>query len=180
MHDVDRSSHLNACHGSICQLLAAQHAFPEIGAAPSQIDRDRPWAPDDGKRDLAQLRALDPMPVLGGAGVVSSILNCILKLTSASPNADIFSRSVLRAAELDQRGHKRAVEAGSCSAQTPALHRSRHPNDAIRHPNDRGPRPARQRRTLSSRSTSMPRPSAAATCFQVSRTPRSRAARGSS
>ena len=32
------------------------------------------------KRDLAQLRALDPMPVLGDAGVVSSILNCILKL----------------------------------------------------------------------------------------------------
>ena len=41
----------------------------------------------------------------------TSILNCILKLTSASPNADIFSRSVLRAAELDPRGHKRAVDA---------------------------------------------------------------------
>ena len=66
---------------------------------------------DDGKRDLAQLRALDPMPVLGDAGVVSSILNCILQLTSATPNADICSRSVLRAAELDPRGHKRAVDA---------------------------------------------------------------------
>ena len=72
---------------------------------------DRPWSPDDGKRDLAQLRALDPMPVLGDAGVVSSILNCILKLTSATPNADICSRCVLRAAELDPRGHKRAVDA---------------------------------------------------------------------
>jgi hypothetical protein len=86
----------------------AQHALPRNR---SGAQSDRPWAPDDGKRDLAQLRALDPMPVLGGAGVVSSILNCILKLTSASPNADIFSRSVLRAAELDQRGHKRAVDA---------------------------------------------------------------------
>jgi hypothetical protein len=51
------------------------------------------------------------MPVLGDAGVVSSILNCILKLTSATPNADICSRCVLRAAELDPRGHKRAVDA---------------------------------------------------------------------
>ena len=51
------------------------------------------------------------MPVLGDAGVVSSILNCILNPTSAAPNADICSRSVLRAAELDPRGHKRAVDA---------------------------------------------------------------------
>ena len=51
------------------------------------------------------------MPVLGDAGVVSPILNCILKLTSATPNADICSRCVLRAAELDPRGHKRAVDA---------------------------------------------------------------------
>ena len=90
------------------RLPRAQHALPrdrQLGQS------DRPWSPDDGKRGLPQLRALDPMPVLGGAGVVSSILNGIMKLTSASPNADIFSRSVLRAAELDQRGHKRAVDA---------------------------------------------------------------------
>eukprot|EP01046_Picozoa_sp_COSAG06_P057614 COSAG06_NODE_11288_length_1532_cov_12.337055_2_plen_37_part_01 len=37
---------------------------------------------------------MPPVTVLGGAGVVSSILNGIMKLTSASPNADIFSRSV--------------------------------------------------------------------------------------
>ena len=51
------------------------------------------------------------MPVLGDAGVVSPILNCILKLTSATNNAGICSRFVLRAAELDPRGHKRAVDA---------------------------------------------------------------------
>ena len=34
----------------------------------------------DGKRYLPQLRALDPMPVLGGTGGVSSILNGIVKL----------------------------------------------------------------------------------------------------
>ena len=39
--------------------------------------------PRDLERDLAQLRALDPMPVLGDAGVVSPILNCIVKLASA-------------------------------------------------------------------------------------------------
>ena len=92
---------------------------PGIGTScmRSQIDRGR-WMTvnatlrtSDGKRDLAQLRALDPMPVLGDVGVVSSILNCILKLTSATPNADICSRCVLRAAELDPRGHKRAVDA---------------------------------------------------------------------
>ena len=86
----------------------AQHSLPRDRPLRQS---DRPWAPDDGKRDLAQLRALDPMPVLGDAGVVSSILNCILKLTSATPNADICSRCVLRAAELDPRGHKRAVDA---------------------------------------------------------------------
>ena len=60
------------------------------------------------------------MPVLGYAGVVSPILNCILKLTSATPNADICSRCVLRAAELDPRGHKRASSTdphGHCEAQ---------------------------------------------------------------
>ena len=86
----------------------AQHALPRNRSGGQS---DRPWAPDDGKRDLAQLRALDPMPVLGDAGVVSPILNCILKLTSTTPNADICSRCVLRAAELDPRGHKRAVDA---------------------------------------------------------------------
>jgi hypothetical protein len=59
----------------------------------------------------AQLRALDPMPVLGGVGVVSSILNGIMKLASATSTTDICSRSVLRAAEPDLRGHKRAVDA---------------------------------------------------------------------
>ena len=49
------------------------------------------------------------MPVLGDAGVFSSILNFILKLTSATPNADICSRSVLRAAELDPRDHMHAA-----------------------------------------------------------------------
>ena len=101
------------CAGAISiiwslQTPRAQHALPRNR---SGRQSDRPWAPDDGKRDLAQLRALDPMPVLGDAGVVSSILNCILKLTSATPNADICSRCVLRAAELDPRGHKRAVDA---------------------------------------------------------------------
>ena len=75
------------------------------------LQSDRPWAPDDGKRDLAQLRALDPVPVLGDAGVVSSILNCIVKLALATSTTDICSRSVLRAAELDPRCHKRAVDA---------------------------------------------------------------------
>ena len=37
------------------------------------------------QRTTAELRALDPMPVLGDVGGVSSILNCILKLTSATP-----------------------------------------------------------------------------------------------
>ena len=66
---------------------------------------------DDGKRGLPQLRALDPMPVLGGAGVVSSILNGIMKLASATSTTYICSRSVPRAAEPDLRGHKRAVDA---------------------------------------------------------------------
>ena len=39
------------------------------------------------------------MPVLGDAGVVSYILNCIVKLTSATSNADICSRSGRRSAE---------------------------------------------------------------------------------
>ena len=53
----------------------AQHALPrdrQLGQS------DRPWSPDDGKRGLPQLRALDPMPVLGGAGGVSSVLNGIM------------------------------------------------------------------------------------------------------
>ena len=87
---------------------SAQHALPRDRPLRQS---DRPWAPDDGKRDLAQLRALDPMPVLGDVGVVSYILNCIVKLASATSTADICSRSVLRAAELDPRGHKRAVDA---------------------------------------------------------------------
>ena len=86
----------------------AQHALPRDRQL---MQSDRPRSPDDGKRGLPQLRALDPMPVLGGAGVVSSILNGIMKLTSASPTTDICSRCVLRAAELDPRGHKRAVDA---------------------------------------------------------------------
>ena len=51
------------------------------------------------------------MPVLGDAGGVSSILNCIVKLASVTSTTDICSRSVLRAAELDPRGHKRDVDA---------------------------------------------------------------------
>jgi hypothetical protein len=62
------------------------------------MQSDRPRPPDDGKRDLPQLRALDPMPVLGDAGVVSSILNFVLKLASVTSTTDIFSHSVLRAA----------------------------------------------------------------------------------
>ena len=95
-----------------------QHALPrdrQLGQS------DRPWSPDDGKRGLPQLRALDPMPVLGGAGVVSSILNGIMKLTSASPTTDICSRSVLRAAEPDLRGHKRAVDAHHLLCLTVAM-----------------------------------------------------------
>ena len=97
-----------ARRGRAVTAAHAQHSLPRDRQL---TQSDRPWSPDDGKRDLAQLRALDPMPVLGDAGVVSSILNCILKLTSATPNADICSRCVLRAAELDPRGHKRAVDA---------------------------------------------------------------------
>ena len=93
------------------ECVADLHSMHILPRDRDLLQSDRPWSPDDGKRDLAQLRALDPMPVLGDAGVVSSILNCILKLTSATPNADICSRSVLRAAELDPRGHKRAVDA---------------------------------------------------------------------
>ena len=48
-------------------------------AAPTVMIRSTAVA-DDGKRYLPQLRALDPMPVLGGAGGVSSILNGIVKL----------------------------------------------------------------------------------------------------
>ena len=99
-------------------MAHAQHALPRDRPLRQS---DRPRSPDDGKRYLPQLRALDPMPVLGGAGVVSSILNGIMKLTSASPNADIFSRSVLRAAELDQRGHKRAVDAHHLLCLTVAM-----------------------------------------------------------
>ena len=84
--------------------------------------------PDDGKRDLPQLRALDPMPVLGDAGVVSSILNCILKLMSATPNADICSRSVLRAAEHDPRAR---LSAPSEPSMPTAFY---HLLDLLRHP----------------------------------------------
>ena len=55
----------------------AQHALPRDRQL---LQSDRPRSPDDGKRYLPQLRALDPMPVLGGVGVVSSILNGIMKL----------------------------------------------------------------------------------------------------
>eukprot|EP01046_Picozoa_sp_COSAG06_P016219 COSAG06_NODE_1066_length_10841_cov_14.808806_15_plen_100_part_01 len=47
-------------------VALTQHALPRDRPLRQS---DRPWAPDDGKRDLAQLRALDPMPVLGDAGV---------------------------------------------------------------------------------------------------------------
>ena len=66
---------------------------------------------DEGKRDLTQLRALDPVPVLGDVRGASSILNCILKLAPATPIADICSRSVLRAAEPDLRGQAAGVAA---------------------------------------------------------------------
>ena len=56
---------------------AQQHALPRDRQLRQS---DRPRSPDDGKRYLPQLRALDPMPVLGGTGVVSSILNGIVKL----------------------------------------------------------------------------------------------------
>jgi hypothetical protein len=88
------------------------------------MQSDRPRSPDDGKRDLPQLRALDPMPVLGDAGVVSSILNCVLKLVSATSTTDICSRSVLRAAEPDPRGHKRAVDAHHLLCERAALRAS--------------------------------------------------------
>eukprot|EP01046_Picozoa_sp_COSAG06_P045890 COSAG06_NODE_6413_length_2944_cov_2.117047_1_plen_124_part_10 len=63
----------------------AQHSLPRDR---DLRQSDRPWAPDDGKRDLPQLRALDPMPVLGDVGVVSSILNCMVKLASATSTTD--------------------------------------------------------------------------------------------
>ena len=107
MH-LPRIPGISECPAVLLLRARAQHSLPRNRSGGQS---DRPWAPDDGKRDLAQLRALDPMPVLGDAGVVSSILNCILKLTSTTPNADICSRCVLRAAELDPRGHKRAVDA---------------------------------------------------------------------
>ena len=100
------------------RLSTAQHALPRDRQL---LQSDRPWSPDDGKRDLPQLRALDPMPVLGDAGVVSSILNCVLKLASATATSDICSRSVPRAAEPDLRGHKRAVDAHHLLCLTVAM-----------------------------------------------------------
>ena len=110
--------------------------FPALASAGTQIPRtaqhalprdrplrqsDRPRSPDDGKRGLPQLRALDPMPVLGGAGGVSSILNGIMKLASATSTTNICSRSVPRAAEPDLRGHKRAVDAHHLLCLTVAM-----------------------------------------------------------
>ena len=59
------------------------------------------------------------MPVLGGAGVVSAVLNCVLKLASATSTSDICSRSVLRAAEPDLRGHKPSMPTTFCASQWP-------------------------------------------------------------
>ena len=98
--------------------FTSQHALPRDRQLRQS---DRPWSPDDGKRGLPQLRALDPMPVLGGAGVVSSILNGIMKLASATSTSDICSRSVPRAAEPDLRGHKRAVDAHHLLCLTVAM-----------------------------------------------------------
>jgi len=98
--------------------VVAQHALPrdrQLGQS------DRPRSPDDGKRGLPQLRALDPMPVLGGAGGVSSILNGIMKLASATSTTNICSRSVPWAAEPDLRGHKRAVDAHHLLCLTVAM-----------------------------------------------------------
>ena len=98
--------------------VLTQHALPrdrQLGQS------DRPRSPDDGKRGLPQLRALDPMPVLGGAGGVSSILNGIMKLASATSTTNICSRSVPRAAEPDLRGHKRAVDAHHLLCLTVAM-----------------------------------------------------------
>ena len=67
-----------------------QHALPRDRQL---LQSDRPRSPDDGKRGLPQLRALDPMPVLGGAGGVSSILNCVLKLAPATSTTDITGRA---------------------------------------------------------------------------------------
>ena len=53
---------------------------PGIGSSDSQIDRGRRMTVNATFRYLPQLRALDPMPVLAGAGGVSSILNGIVKL----------------------------------------------------------------------------------------------------
>ena len=103
---------------SIMYSPIAQHALPRDRQL---MQSDRPWSPDDGKRGLPQLRALDPMPVLGGAGVVSSILNGIMKLASATSTSDICSRSVPRAAEPDLRGHKRAVDAHHLLCLTVAM-----------------------------------------------------------
>eukprot|EP01046_Picozoa_sp_COSAG06_P088912 COSAG06_NODE_35312_length_461_cov_1.715470_1_plen_58_part_10 len=44
---------------------SARTAFIAPGSAAATVRST--VAPDDGKRDLAQLRALDPMPVLGDA-----------------------------------------------------------------------------------------------------------------
>ena len=66
-----------ALRRALAGAIIAQHSLPRDRPLRQS---DRPWSPDDGKRDLPQLRALDPMPALGDVGVVPYILNCIVKL----------------------------------------------------------------------------------------------------